>query len=127
MKFESVKTFACEPDNVGVARAWLTHQFSGQRPDAPSSAVDDAELVVSELVTNAVRAGGSQVTVHVLIEDECVRIGVEDHAPGTPEQRVAASTDTSGRGLGIVNMVAADWGVRKIGTGKEVWAAIRLT
>jgi anti-sigma regulatory factor (Ser/Thr protein kinase) len=93
---------------------------------APRAAVGDAELVISELVTNAIRAGCAEVSVHLVIEDECLRIGVEDQAPGLPRRREAANTDVTGRGLGIVSALASDWGVRSTSVGKEVWAAIQF-
>ncbi len=120
-------TWACDPANVGVARSWLTRQILAQLPKAPRAAVSDAELVVSELVTNAIRARCVEVSVHLLIEDECLRVGVEDQAPGLPEQREAANTDVTGRGLGIVSALASEWGVRGTPGGKEVWAAIQLS
>ena len=60
------KTWACDPANVGVARSWLTQRGAGRgTARVHAAAVGDAELVVSELVTNAMRAGCASVTVHL--------------------------------------------------------------
>ena len=127
MKHRISKTWACDPANVGVARSWLTQEVRAVVPHASYANVGDAQLVVSELVTNAMRAGCARVTVHLSIEDECVRVGVEDAAPGRPQRRRATNTDVTGRGLGIVAALASDWGVRRTSDGKEVWAAIQFS
>lgn len=111
---------------MGVARSWLTRELASLVPQAARATVGDAELVLSELVTNAIRAGCANVTVHLLIEDECLRVGVEDQAPGRPQPRKAANTDINGRGLSIVAALSSDWGVRSTTGGKEVWAAIEF-
>jgi anti-sigma regulatory factor (Ser/Thr protein kinase) len=88
--------------------------------------LDEAELVVSELVTNAVLASCTTTTVSVTTDRFCVRIGVTDDAPGRPTLLHAATDAVRGRGLAIVCMLARDWGVAPVEAGKEVWAEIAL-
>lgn len=76
---------------------------------------EDIELVVSELVTNAVRAGSDTVTVaveHVPGDngDDKIVLRVTDNADGWPEQRNAAVHDVTGRGLALVSAICASWG-----------------
>jgi anti-sigma regulatory factor (Ser/Thr protein kinase) len=126
VKHQAARTYACAPNNVGAARAWLTREVLGELPQAPRSVLADVELLASELVTNAVRAGGDELTVTVRIDDSCVCIGVADLAPGRPAPRAARNTDANGRGLAIVTALADEWGVRTLVRGKEVWASVRL-
>jgi hypothetical protein len=92
---------------------------------AASTARDDIELVVSVLVTNAVRARSSVVRVAVALGAGRVRIGVADEANGWPEQRVAGIRDPNGRGLALVSALCASWGVRlNDAGGKTVWAEV---
>lgn len=87
---------------------------------------DDVELVVSELVTNAVRAGSPTVRVEVLREGARVTVRVTDKAAGWPEEREAGIRDTGGRGLPLVSAVSSAWGVRLAGAGKVVWADVDI-
>ena len=88
---------------------------------------DDVELVVSELVTNAVRAGSASVEVSLALENSRVAVRVTDEAAGWPEERNAGIHDTGGRGLTLVSAMSAAWGVRLTEAGKVVWAEIALS
>jgi two-component sensor histidine kinase len=112
-----------------LARAFVlavVDPLLGSAPSAEAStARDDIQLVVSELVTNAVRAGSSVVRVGVTHEAGRVRIGVEDEGSGWPEQRAAGIHDPNGRGLALVSALCASWGVRLDDAGgKTVWAEV---
>jgi anti-sigma regulatory factor (Ser/Thr protein kinase) len=93
---------------------------------APERLCDDLELVASELVTNAVRAGSARINVALALEDDRVVIRVSDEAAGWPEPRVADIYDIGGRGLPLVSAISTSWGVRLSGTGKVVWAELSL-
>jgi anti-sigma regulatory factor (Ser/Thr protein kinase) len=86
----------------------------------------DVALVTSELVTNAIRHGGDQVTMHVAIDHDTVTVAVEDRADVMPlTLHVADPLAESGRGLAIVAAVAEEWGVEPLSSGgKRVWARI---
>ncbi|MGW6457534.1 ATP-binding protein [Streptomyces sp. NPDC055078] len=90
---------------------------------------ESAALVISELVTNAVRhTGGLLVTCCVQLEARAVRIEVEDQGSVGAHIRphVAAADEARGRGLYLVEAVAKDWGVRSRGdgAGSVVWALL---
>lgn len=87
---------------------------------------EDIELVVSELVTNAVRAGSATITVSIARDDDRVAVQVRDTAPGWPAQRSASIHDVSGRGLALVSAICASWGVRLVPGGKTVWAELEV-
>lgn len=105
------------------ARTWLARTLEEHvRSDADRTIVDDAILCVSELVTNALRAGCSAISVCVELAGGRLRIAVHDNAGGTPAVRSPDWSDPHGRGLLIISAVAESWGVRPDGLGKEVWA-----
>lgn len=94
---------------------------------APEPAIEDAVLVTSELVTNAVIHAHSSPDVEVVIDDHVVSIAVNDAAHTMPLPRQATTDDLSGRGLGIVARLSEQWGYRPVhGDGKVVWACIPL-
>jgi anti-sigma regulatory factor (Ser/Thr protein kinase) len=93
---------------------------------ASDALCEDLELIVSELVTNAVRAGSGTVGVSVALENERAVVRVSDEASGWPEPRDADIYDTGGRGLPLVSAISSSWGVRLSPNGKVVWAELRV-
>jgi len=88
-------------------------------------AVDAAELVVSELVTNAVRHGGGAVSLQLSVHRDGVVVEVEDGARGSPRWRRATLDDEGGRGLMLVAEVGHAWGSRQSPSGgTTVWCRI---
>lgn len=85
--------------------------------------VDAAELMVSELVTNAVVHGGTAVDVTVVGGPHAVRVEVSDRGRSTfdPSTVLSSSTAEGGRGLAIVAACAARWGTRRREPGTTVW------
>lgn len=84
--------------------------------------LDDVQLLVSELVTNAVVHAGSEVEVAVRLLGDTVRIEVVDRAPVVPlRASQPAEESESGRGLMLVETMASAWGVEPIDGGKSVW------
>ncbi|MGW7201484.1 SpoIIE family protein phosphatase [Streptomyces chryseus] len=81
---------------------------------------DSVELLVSEVVTNAVRYAERPVTLRLLRTD-VLRCEVGDDAPQLPRQRRARDTDEGGRGLFLVNRLARRWGATRLSSGKVVW------
>ncbi|MGW1275524.1 ATP-binding protein [Streptomyces tsukubensis] len=85
---------------------------------------DEALLVVSELVTNAVRHGTGTIRLRVRRTGDLLRIEVTDQSPRAPQPREAGPLDESGRGMLIVAMLAAEWGVSPDGT--TTWCTLTL-
>lgn len=111
----------------GAARAALVAALSGAYSDLPPHAAADAVVVVSELVTNAVRAGADQIDVDYVLNEHDLLIRVSDDAPGLPVRQTARVLDTSGRGLQLVEALAQAWRtVPRGAVGKSVHATIAL-
>lgn len=87
--------------------------------------IDDAELIVSELVTNAIDAKCGDARLTVTVEtDGAVRIEVEDDAGGIPRRGVVDASVERGRGLALVAALSSRWGYEKQSRGKRVWAEL---
>jgi len=86
--------------------------------------VRDAELVASELATNAVVHAGSCFTVAVRPKDGGALISVRDGSPLQPVVRDDEPDAMSGRGLRLVSLLADAWGVEREDPGKIIWAAL---
>ncbi|MFJ6522053.1 SpoIIE family protein phosphatase [Streptomyces filamentosus] len=82
------------------------------------------ELILSELVTNAVRYGADPVRVRLLYDRRLV-CEVSDGSSTSPHLRHAADTDEGGRGLYLVARFAERWGTRYGRRGKTIWAELR--
>lgn len=82
---------------------------------------DSMELLVSELVTNAVVHGAGRVGLRLVRGSAVLRCEVADDGEDLPFVREAEYTDESGRGLLLVSHLAARWGSHRTATGKIVW------
>ncbi|MER5717259.1 ATP-binding protein [Streptomyces sp. NPDC002132] len=117
------------PASVGLARRRVRDHLAqwGHGPDDP--ALGDALLLVSELATNVVRHGllrerEFEVAVTALADGSCL-IEVSDEGRHEPRPRTVSEWDEHGRGLHLVEHVAAAWGVWSRGRhGKTVWALV---
>ncbi|HET9169600.1 MAG TPA: SpoIIE family protein phosphatase [Actinospica sp.] len=89
-------------------------------------AVFTTELILSELVTNAIRHATGPIHVR-LLRDRMLICEVTDASSTSPHLRHAASTDEGGRGLFLVAQLADRWGTRYLPTGKVIWAEQTLT
>lgn len=85
---------------------------------------DSALLVISELVTNAVRFGTGPVTVRLVRSGNGLSCEVGDSGHGRPRLSRGELLDDSGRGLHVVHKLTTRWGVRWTDTGKAVWAEL---
>lgn len=83
--------------------------------------VDVASLLVSELVANAVLHARTPIAVVIGRRGGRLRIEVQDGVSRAPARKHYSSLATTGRGLMLVERMAADWGVRPTTTGKGVW------
>jgi serine phosphatase RsbU (regulator of sigma subunit)/anti-sigma regulatory factor (Ser/Thr protein kinase) len=103
------------------ARAFINERMSDPDPDSGPGA-DEVVLVVSELVTNAVRAGARSIELTLGVDGEKVEVVVSDDASGWPTPRVAATEDLGGRGLTIVDQLTTSWSATATEAGKSVRA-----
>ncbi len=113
-----------EPASAGAARSELAAllRACGAQPH-----IEVAELLVTEVVANAIRhAGGDSIDLTVAVDDAAIRVEVGDEGdshpvPGTPP----GDEDTGGRGLMIVESLASRWGYEhRPPRGKRVWFEI---
>ncbi|WP_404814193.1 SpoIIE family protein phosphatase [Kitasatospora fiedleri] len=111
-----------EPTSVAKAReaacGWLLERGLDEL-------VDTSELLVSELVTNALRHGRGEIRLR-LLRDKTMVCEVWDDAYAQPRQRRAQETDEGGRGLQLVSLLAERWGSRRTPKGKIVWFELSL-
>ncbi|MFF4169628.1 SpoIIE family protein phosphatase [Streptomyces sp. NPDC001744] len=106
---------------VGIARAHVEEQLrEWNHPVEPFTAT----LLVSELVTNAIRYGAEPVTLRLIRDSTALVCEVSDAGQAAPHLRHAKAVDESGRGLLICAALAENWGVRHTENGKTVWAEI---
>nr|WBO75836.1 SpoIIE family protein phosphatase [Streptomyces sp. SBE_14.2] len=80
------------------------------------------ELILSELVTNAIRYGASPIRLRLLHDRDSLICEVADGTSTSPHLRRAASTDEGGRGLFLVAQMSRRWGTRYADRGKIIWA-----
>ena len=110
-----------EPDAVPRARRFAVAALE----DQPEPVVDDAALIVTELLTNAVLHGEPPVTLRVRHLDDRVRIEVEDSGRNMPVTVRHSTEAMTGRGLPLVAALSAAWGAVPNGNGgKSVWAEL---
>ncbi|MEV8390627.1 MULTISPECIES: ATP-binding protein [unclassified Streptomyces] len=115
------------PESVRVARAYAREFIAYHLPDLAPDHADNVELVVSELVTNAVRYGtepGDCLLVELFGVAARVRIEVRDPVRRRPSFKPASHERDRGRGLFIVEALAECWGVVDQPFGKTVWAVV---
>ncbi|MEU1271564.1 SpoIIE family protein phosphatase [Streptomyces sp. NPDC005799] len=85
-----------------------------------------AELVVSELVTNAIRYGAHPIRLRLIHDESTLICEVSDTSHTAPHLRRAKTWDEGGRGLLLVAQLTQRWGSRHTGEGKTIWAEIGL-
>ncbi len=107
-----------DPAAVGEVRSQVTRRLGEW---GLNELVFTTELILSELVTNAIRYGGETVHVRVL-RDRSLICEVFDSSSTSPHLRYAAMTDEGGRGLFLVAQLAERWGTRYTPAGKVIWA-----
>jgi anti-sigma regulatory factor (Ser/Thr protein kinase) len=107
--------------SVRSARAFVREALSS----ASDTERDKAELIVSELVTNALEHGKGEIVVRVIARDREQLISVDDDEPTEPVLREIDPGSARGRGVLIVDRLSSRWGVAPTRTGgKSVWAVI---
>ncbi|GAA4839703.1 SpoIIE family protein phosphatase [Kitasatospora terrestris] len=111
-------SFPGDPAVVATARRLVEHKLAEWGLAELEFATD---LIVSELVTNAVRYGAAPIRLRMIRDRELI-CEVSDSSSSAPHLRRARSTDEGGRGLFIVGQLADRWGTRFSRRGKTIWA-----
>jgi anti-sigma regulatory factor (Ser/Thr protein kinase) len=104
------------PSSVVTARHWLVRHLSGRTP-----LIDDAALLVTEVVTNAVIHARTTVDLHVELRPASVRVEVADASPVLPVAKRYPTDASTGRGLSLLASLSSAWGVTSTPQGKVVW------
>ncbi|MFE3492974.1 SpoIIE family protein phosphatase [Streptomyces sp. NPDC059169] len=117
----NVATWELSPDPaiVAQARQHTTRQLTAWGLD---HAVFTTELIVSELVTNAIRYGHPPIHLRLIHDHATLISEVFDSSNTTPHLRRARTYDEGGRGLLLVAQLTERWGTRHTPTGKTIWA-----
>lgn len=124
---DAVITLVPESGAPAAAREFL----SAHRDDLPDDLIDDALLLVTELVSNAVRHGHSGIVLRVRAAPPGIGVAVADAGTSLPprpgEIGLPGADAVTGRGLAIVDAVASEWGVtaHDPAPGKTVWFELR--
>jgi DNA-binding NarL/FixJ family response regulator len=119
---DAIIALAAEPASVSRARQFLRRTLREWNLDL---LLDDAQIVVSELVTNAVTHARSAPELRLSLNGSTVRVEVRDDGTGTPEPRPPTEDAEHGRGMHLVAALAAAWGMElPQDDGKVVWAEL---
>lgn len=115
-----------ESTSPGAARAFA--RMSGCTEHAVA-VLDDALLLITELVTNSVLHGGPPIVLAIECDGAGITVRVRDGDPRLPGPQDAGEDAESGRGLSLVDLMSDTWGVAPVaddhGVGKEVWFELR--
>ncbi|GGZ05237.1 ATP-binding SpoIIE family protein phosphatase [Streptomyces poonensis] len=115
--------FTHYPAEVGRARAAVREQLHVW---GFTALADTAELLVGELVANAVRHARGQRIELRLVRGDTLLCEVDDEDPTLPTLLGAGPGDESGRGLRVVSTLAREWGTSRTSVGKTVWFELTL-
>jgi len=115
------RTFPHRPESVPAARRFATSTLR----DVSADTLEAVELMVSELATNCIRHTDSGFELTITRAAGDIRVEATDRAGGRPQMRSPRPTDPSGRGLKIIDMLSAEWGVdQRAAAGKTVWFTV---
>lgn len=118
--------FVADVAQIRHARTWVVAQAA--HAGAPADVQRVVGLLASEVVTNAVRHGpaGGLVDVRAGVVADRFRVSVQDESPRRPVRTEPGPLDLSGRGVLLVDRLAAAWDVEPHGAGKTVWFEVPL-
>ena len=94
-------------------------------PEHATALLEPAVLLVSEMVTNAVRHGGPPLVVEVDCDEVSLQVRVRDGSRVLPVARDAGPEDEGGRGLQLLDLLSHEWGIEPAADGKTVWFRLR--
>lgn len=115
-------SFAPDPTVVARARSWLRGRLERWELGGLG---EDLQIVVSELVTNAVIHARTTVELALSVGEGAIELSVADNDGRPPEvRRTRALWDEGGRGLALVSALSDDWGVTHRAGGKQIWVRL---
>ncbi|MGW0335422.1 ATP-binding protein [Streptomyces sp. NPDC003011] len=125
-RLRCVLPFEAVPAEVCLVRRAAVRQL--RRWGTPV-AVDEAELLVTELATNVVKHVGEGTSATLILEwrGERLRLEVHDKSPVCPSLRAVNCEQECGRGLHLLTSLAMDWGTVLTAAGKAVWCEVALS
>lgn len=115
------------PAAAQVSRHWILPIAAAM--GANTSALSVIELLVSEIVTNAVKYGHVHDTIDVAVQrsGDLITVTVRDNNPSAPQVRNTGPLEPGGRGMHLVTHLAHTWGTNPQSTGKSVWFTVHPT
>ena len=120
---ERLVTLPRNAEASGLARSFLAEACCADRH---AGVLEDAQLLVSELVTNAVRHGGPPITLCVRCDGSSdMQVRVSDGNVHQPQVKHPEATEEGGRGMMLVDLISEHWGVDTDDDGKVVWFQLR--
>jgi anti-sigma regulatory factor (Ser/Thr protein kinase) len=117
-------TFPPEPTSARACRRFLLATLDEWGAD---QFADEAVLLLSELVTNAVLHAGTEIDVEVALDGDILRVEVRDGDPRIPSVRHYSLLSGTGRGLALVAETAKKWDAEPVPGGKRVWFELEAT
>lgn len=115
--------FEADPASARAARALVSRACEAWDL---ACVVGDAELVVTELVENAVRHAGTGGTIVIEQVPGGLKSSVYDGSPNPPRLKQPGQTTIGGRGLLLIERLCRNWGFERVGAGKVVWAMLPI-
>jgi len=119
---EEVLRLAGQRQDAATARAFVRRVVS---PLGWPERVDDACLLVSELVANVALHAGTPCMVTIAVDGRGLLVTVTDQSPVLPRLMTYSEQTTTGRGLNLVQRLADEWGTAPQANGKSVWFRLR--
>ncbi|NBM20546.1 PAS domain S-box protein [Streptomyces sp. GC420] len=114
----ATRELSAVPEAVAQGRAFLSGVLAGWDLHGVR---DDARLLASEVLTNAVRHARGPIRLRLRHTEHELTVEVTDRSPQLPHVRLAGTGDESGRGLALVDTLAGSWGTRPAEDGKTIW------
>lgn len=129
MCHDATARLACTPRSVHTARAFVAARleaWGATTTDVAYGRVADAVLIVSELVSNAVKFRADHLELHLTAHRNRIEIAVIDDNPEPAVLKRPDPLTPGGRGLLLVDLLAEQWGQQQHAGHKTVWARLRV-
>jgi anti-sigma regulatory factor (Ser/Thr protein kinase) len=117
------------PESIPLGRRFVAEHLAAWgvvEGDTAFATLDAVLLVVSELVTNAVKFSSSSLDLKIAAHRHLIEVGVADDNPAPAERRSGGPEAVGGRGIALVERLSEQWGQSDDGTGKTVWARLAV-